>query len=111
MRADQVIGIDAHQSPSLTGKTSRWLLDVVVAVPIGSGDRDGWTMTALHQTLEQTDEDPGDAQASLAHLLARLDLAGAAGVITVRRDVAAPVAGADVIADARQLRFRFPVAR
>jgi hypothetical protein len=26
VRADQVTGIDAHQTPALTGKPSRWLL-------------------------------------------------------------------------------------
>ena len=54
VRADQITGIDAHQTPALTGKPARWLLDVVLAVPIGSGTRDGWTVTALHRTLIQT---------------------------------------------------------
>jgi hypothetical protein len=41
VRTDQVIGIEAHQTPALTGKPARWLLDVVLPVPIGSGTRQG----------------------------------------------------------------------
>jgi hypothetical protein len=50
VRADQVIGIEAHQTPALTGKPSRWLLDVVLPVAIGSGTREGWGVTVLHRT-------------------------------------------------------------
>jgi hypothetical protein len=82
VRADQVIGIDAHCTPALSGKPGRWLLDVVLASSTGSGTRDGWTVTVLHRTLVQTSRDPGDAPAALARLLAQLDLVSAAGVIT-----------------------------
>jgi hypothetical protein len=76
VRADQVTGIDAHQTPALTGKPSRWLLDVVLPVSIGSGHREGWGVTVLHRTLIQTSADPGNAAAALARLLAQLDLTG-----------------------------------
>ena len=82
LRADQITGIDAHQTPALTGKPARWLLDVVVAVPIGSGRREDWTVTALHRTLIQTGHDPSPATAALARLLAQLDVTNAAGIIT-----------------------------
>ena len=83
LRADQITGIDAHQTPALTGKPARWLLDVVVAVPIGSGRREDWTVIALHRTLIQTGHDPSPATAALARLLAQLDVINAAGIITV----------------------------
>jgi hypothetical protein len=86
VRADQVTGIDAHQTPALTGKPSRWLLDVILAMPIGSGGREVWTITALHRTLIQTTEEPAGAATALARLLAQLDLISAAGVITVGYD-------------------------
>jgi hypothetical protein len=82
LRADQITGIDAHQTPALTGKPARWLLDVVVAVPIGSGRREDWTVTALHRTLIQTGHDPSPATAALARLLAQLDVINTAGIIT-----------------------------
>jgi hypothetical protein len=85
VRADQVIGIDAHQTPAVSGKPSRWLLDVVSPASIGSGTREGWAVTVLHRTLIQVPEDPGDAPAALARLLAQLDLVSAAGVITTSR--------------------------
>lgn len=83
VRADQVVGIGAHQTPTLSGKPARWLLDVVLPVSIGSGcTRDGWAITAVHRTLIQTAEDPtGDTPLALARLLAQLDLGNAAGVI------------------------------
>ena len=77
-----VTGIDAHQNPELTGKPARWLLDVVLAVPIGSGRHGDWTVTALHRTLIQTGHDPSPAAAALARLLAQLDVIHAAGIIT-----------------------------
>ena len=58
VRADQIVGIDAHQTPALSGKPARWLLDVVLTASIGSGTRDGWAVTAVHRTLIQTAEDP-----------------------------------------------------
>ena len=82
VRADQITGIDAHQTPALTGKPARWLLDVVLAVPIGSGHREGWTVTALHRTVIQTGQDPSPAAPALARLLAQLDVINAAGIIT-----------------------------
>lgn len=82
VRADQITGIDAHQTPALTGKPSRWLLDVVLAVPIGSGHREGWTVTALHRTVIQTGSDPSPAAPALARLLAQLDVINAAGIIS-----------------------------
>jgi len=36
VRADQIVGIDAHQTPALSGKPARWLLDVVLPASIGS---------------------------------------------------------------------------
>jgi hypothetical protein len=66
VRADQVVGIDAHRTPALSGKPARWLLDVVVPASIGSGTRDGWAVTAVHRTLIQTGEDPtSEAPAAL----------------------------------------------
>jgi hypothetical protein len=82
VRADQITGIDAHQTPALTGKPARWLLDVVLAVPIGSGHREGWTVTALHRTVLQTGHDPGAAAPALARLLAQLDVINAAGIVS-----------------------------
>jgi hypothetical protein len=82
VRADQITGIDAHQTPAFAGKPVRWLLDVVLAVPIGNGRRDGWTVSALHRTLIQTAHDPTPATAALARLLAQLDVVNAAGIIT-----------------------------
>ena len=32
VRADQVIGVDVHQTPALTGKPAHWLLDIVLYV-------------------------------------------------------------------------------
>ena len=58
------------------------LLDVVVAVPIGSGRREDWTVTALHRTPIQTGHDLSPATAVLARLLGQLDVINAAGIIT-----------------------------
>jgi len=82
VRADQITGVDAHQTPALTGKPARWLLDVVLAVPIGSGRREDWTVTALHRTVIQTGNDPSAAAPALARLLAQLDVINAAGIIS-----------------------------
>ena len=86
VRADQITGVDAHQTPALTGKPARWLLDVVLAVPIGSGRREDWTVTALHRTVIQTGHDPRAAAPALARLLAQLDVIDAAGIITASLD-------------------------
>ena len=82
VRADQIVGIDAHQTPALSGKPARWLLDVVLPASIGSGTGRDWSIGMVHRTLVQTAEDPGDAPAALARLLAQLDLVSTAGVIT-----------------------------
>ncbi len=118
VRADQIVGIDAHQTPALTGKPSRWLLDVVLAAPIGSGAREGWALTMVHRTLTQTPEDPGEAPAALARLLAQLDQANTAGIISISQaatpattGTAAPDASAagsdEFIAVSSTVRFRF----
>lgn len=113
VRADQIIGIDAHPTPALGGKPSRWLVDAVLATPIGAGTTDQWGVTVLHRTLIQTGFEPRDAPLALARLLAQLDLGSAAGVITVSAEPArggssegAP-AGERGKAGAGQLRFRF----
>ncbi len=114
VRADQITGIDAHQTPALTGKPARWLLDVVLAVPIGSGRREDWTVTALHRTLIQTGHDPSPAAPALARLLAQLDVIHAAGIITahvgdrVAQDGAQEGSGEDgkaAVAGGVRLRF------
>jgi hypothetical protein len=114
VRADQITGIDAHRTPALSGKPSRWLLDVVLSASIGSGTREGWGVTVLHRTLIQTAEDPGRAPAALARLLAQLDLASTAGVITTSREdrttqqASDAVSGADeLVTGSSQVRFRF----
>ncbi|HEY4023086.1 MAG TPA: hypothetical protein VGM75_30660 [Pseudonocardiaceae bacterium] len=106
VRADQVVGIDAHQTPVLTGKPARWLLDVVLPTTIGSGARDGWGVTALHRTLTQTTEDPAGAPAALARLLAQLDHVNAAGIIAVSTDSTpdSPLGGEEL---STRVRFRF----
>ena len=37
IRADCIVGVESHQTPELTGKPARWLLDITLAVPAGSG--------------------------------------------------------------------------
>jgi hypothetical protein len=86
VRGDQVTEITLHQTPEIAGKPSRWLLDVAVAVPVGSGDPAGWRTGPLHRTLAQTDRCPREAPAALARLLAQLDAVDAAGIM--RADVA-----------------------
>jgi hypothetical protein len=119
VRADQVVGIDVHQTPALTGKASHWLLDVVLPTPIGSGARGEWDITILHRTLVQTSEEPGDAATVLARLLAQLDAINAAGIIITSRSRDATRAGRadDLVADqstpeqmaaqSTTVRFRF----
>lgn len=114
VRADQVVGVDAHTTPALSGKPSRWLLDVVLAGPLGSGTRDGWTVTMAHRTLVQTAEDPGDAPAALVRLLAQLDLVNAAGIVTATHADARdddgpgrPGPAGDVVAGGGRVRLRF----
>ena len=110
VRADQIAGIDAHQTPALSGKPARWLLDVVLGSSIGSGSREGWAVTVVHRTLIQTPDNPQEAPAALARLLAQLDLVHAAGVITTSRTtptVPDDKGLEDVVTGSRQLRFRF----
>jgi hypothetical protein len=101
LRADQIVGIDAHPTPAMAGKPSRWLVDAVLAAPIGSGTAEQWGVTVLHRTLIQVGREPRDAPLALARLLAQLDLVSAAGVITVEAEPAratspARVGGASV---------------
>ena len=117
VRADQIVGIDAHQTPALSGKVARWLLDVVLPASIGSSAGRDWSIGMVHRTLVQTAEDPGDAPAALARLLAQLDLVSTAGVITAshggtRREectgAATPAAaGDDLVAGSDRVRLRF----
>ncbi|HET6289146.1 MAG TPA: hypothetical protein VFG15_20660 [Amycolatopsis sp.] len=81
LRADQVVGLTAHATPSIPGKSPRWLLDVTVTVPAGSGNASGWDVGILHRTLVQTPVEPVEAPEVLARLLARLDEPGTAGII------------------------------
>jgi hypothetical protein len=83
VRADQVVEIELHQTPELVGKPSRWLLDVVLAVPVGSGGppSQGWQSWPLHRTLAQTSQPPTGAPAALARLIAQLDATDAAGIV------------------------------
>ncbi|SFW78082.1 hypothetical protein [Amycolatopsis australiensis] len=83
LRADQIVGLTAHATPSLPGKSPRWLLDATVAVPAGSGTGgNGWDIGILHRTLIQTRAEPAGAPEALARLLARLDRPDTAGIIT-----------------------------
>lgn len=108
VRADQIAGIDAHQTPALSGKPARWLLDVVLMSSVGSGSREGWTVSVVHRTLIQSADDPQDAPSALARLLAQLDRVSAAGVITVSRAAAATTDGPDELtAGSAPVRFRF----
>jgi hypothetical protein len=117
VRADRIVGIDAHQTPALSGKPARWLLDVVLPASIGSGTGQDWSVAMVHRTVVQSAEDPGDAPAALARLLAQLDLVSTAGVITAshggtrreeRTDAPTPAApGDDLVAGSGRVRFRF----
>ncbi|GAA1290968.1 hypothetical protein GCM10009609_68920 [Pseudonocardia aurantiaca] len=109
VRADQVVGIDAHQTPALTGKPGRWLLDVVLATPVGSGQRGDWGIDALHRTLVQTSQPPEDAPAELARLLSQLDAINAAGIVTVSTQGKAgrEPAGAELSAASSGVEIRF----
>ncbi len=89
IRADHIMGIDAHRTPPLAGKHAHWLLDAILPAPVGSGRGDVWDLSALHRTLLQTSEEPVDGPVSLARLLAQLNAMDAAGVI-VPTSVPAP---------------------
>ncbi|EHR61271.1 hypothetical protein [Saccharomonospora cyanea] len=81
VRADYIAGIESHQTPALTGKPSRWLLDITLAVPAGSGSGDGWEISQLHRTLAQTDGYPARAAEELARTLDGLRRRDTAGVL------------------------------
>jgi hypothetical protein len=81
IRADHIVGIDAHRTPPLAGKPTHWLLDAILPAPVGSGRGEVWDLAALHRTLLQTSAEPVDGPVSLASLLAQLDAMDAAGVI------------------------------
>jgi hypothetical protein len=107
VRADQVIGIEAHSTAGLRDTPSHWLLDVVLGTSVGSGYREGWTVTALHRTLAQTTFPPEGSSVALARLLARLDTISAMGIITVEKeDPGVPDTDA-FTASASGIRFRF----
>ncbi|MFJ8915913.1 hypothetical protein [Amycolatopsis sp. NPDC102389] len=94
LRADQVTGLTAHATPSIPGKSPRWLLDATIAVPAGSGATSGWDIGILHRTLIQTPVEPVEAPEVLARLLASLDEPGAAGIIEPTATRSAGGAGA-----------------
>ena|ERR1700754_4127164 len=82
IRADHVIGIHTHPTPAVTGKPSRWLVDVVLGSTTGSGQQDAWAISPLHRTLIQTAQQPTEAPRCLARLLAQLDTINASGIIS-----------------------------
>jgi hypothetical protein len=82
VRADQIVGVTLHRTPSLSGKPSRWLLDVVLPGTAGSGTAEDWVTTPLHRTLAQSGTEPAQAPESLIRLLAQLDATDAAGIVT-----------------------------
>ncbi|MGQ0482710.1 MAG: hypothetical protein ACT4O0_17010 [Pseudonocardia sp.] len=102
VRADQVIGVHTRPTPALTGKASRWLLDVVLPGSAGSGQATGWTIGPVHRTLAQTSHHPGDAPPKLTRLLARLNSTNAAGVITTITSPNPSTNGGDAL-----VQFRF----
>ncbi|GAA5124577.1 hypothetical protein [Pseudonocardia adelaidensis] len=107
VRADQIIGIEAHPTAGVRDTPSHWLLDVVVAVPVGSGYREGWNVTALHRTLTQTAAAPQGASVALARLLAQLDVIGTAGVVHIEK-ASAGGSDADALSSSSGgVRFRF----
>lgn len=81
IRADQIVGLTSHSTPALSGKPARWLLDVTVAVPTGSGHADSWAVGMLHRTLIQTSTEPVGAPEALARILAELHESDSAGII------------------------------
>lgn len=107
VRADQVIGIEAHSTAGVGDTPSHWLLDVVLTTSVGSGFRDGWNVTALHRTLAQTAFPPEGAATALARLLARLDAINASGVVTLEKHGRGDADTDAFTSSAGGLRFRF----
>ena len=107
VRADQVIGIEEHQTAGVRDTPTHWLLDIVVAVPVGSGFREGWNVTALHRMLVQTASAPHGASVALARLLAQLDVIGTAGVVHVEKGNAGASGADGLSASSGGIRFRF----
>jgi hypothetical protein len=104
VRGDQVVGIDVHQTPALTGKRPHWLIDVLLPGGVGNGRRGEWDITQLHRTLVQTSDQPGEAPTALARLLAQLDAIDATGVVVTQR---CPDHGPDGVNHDSCVRFRF----
>jgi hypothetical protein len=102
VRADQVIGVHTHRTPTPAGKTARWLLTVVLPGSTGSGQSTDWTLGPVHRTLTQTHDQPREAPAALTRLLAQLDITSATGIITTTTDPTPSDNGADTA-----VRFRF----
>jgi hypothetical protein len=92
VRADLIVGVHSHRTPSLAGKPSRWLLDVVLPGATGSGQQESWAVGPVHRTVIQSTEHPHHAPQHLVRLLAQLDATNAAGIITttVTTDAASP---------------------
>lgn len=107
VRADQVIGIEAHSTAGLRDTPSHWLLDVVLTTSVGSGYREAWNVTALHRTLAQTAFPPEGSSIALARLLARLDMISAMGIITVEKEGSGVHDPDAFTASASGIRFRF----
>jgi hypothetical protein len=107
VRADHVIGIEAHSTAGLRDTPSHWLLDVVLATSVGSGYREAWTVTALHRTLAQTVSPPEGSPVALARLLARLDMISATGIITLEKQGSGEHDTDAFSASAGGIRFRF----
>jgi hypothetical protein len=105
IRADQVVGVHAHRTPTVGGKPSHWLLDVVLDAATGGGRDEQWALSPLHRTLVQTDHRPKDAAIHLVRLLAQLDTTNAAGIVTTgATDAPAGPEGGEPLA---RVRFRF----
>lgn len=107
LRGDQVVQIDVHRTPDFAGKPARWLLDVVLAAPTGSGDQEGWRSGPLHRTLAQTSTPPDEAPAALARLLAQLDSVDAAGILRADTARVRTTPHPDHTAAAGPVRFGF----
>lgn len=81
IRADQIVGLSNHRTPELVGKPSRWLFDVSLGLPAGSGTPEGWDIADLHRTIMQTDWHPRNAPEQLARALHKLEKEHRAGIV------------------------------